>query len=237
MNFTPAPLNQANDVYGRRICAEFSDDHWAECEESARFAEECYAAMDAAGWLGITMLEELGGAGLGVIEVAIMIHATFSGGGYSAASALHVKLFDFRSVGSAGSRSSIKYNEWIGERVGRDDVWLTPMPGGTDLAGPFILDSSVEDFEYLGNPSYMPPSVALTPDIELDLALRERINARIRSPLTTRHVPTDIFAVEAVPRTLTGKKLALLINKLLLGHALAAVVNPDSMAQPESLGW
>ncbi|MNL85238.1 acetoacetyl-CoA synthetase [compost metagenome] len=43
--------------------------------------------------------------------------------------------------------------------------------------------------------------------------------------------------VEGIPRTLSGKKLELPIKKLLLGHALAAVVNPDSMANPECLEW
>lgn len=265
-------------------------------------------------------------------------------------------LSKLRSVGSTGSPLSAECYEWINERVGRDDVWLTPMSGGTDLAGPFIggvpispvylgemqcrvlgaavyafdeagqpltdkvgelvctqpmpcmplyfwndpdnkrylesyydtypgvwrhgdwisitprggaviygrsdatinrhgirmgtselyravealpeiLDCLVVDLEYLGKPSYMPLFVVLKPGMELDLALRERINARIRSALTARHVPNDIFVVKAVPRTLSGKKLELPIKKLLLGHALAAVVNPDSMANPESLGW
>ena len=46
------------------------------------------------GWLGITMPEDVGGANLGVTEAAIMMHAcTMSGGGYSAASAIHINLF------------------------------------------------------------------------------------------------------------------------------------------------
>ena len=50
--------------------------------------------MAAGGWLGITMPEELGGSGLGVTEAAIMMHAaSSSGGGYSAASAIHINLF------------------------------------------------------------------------------------------------------------------------------------------------
>ena len=46
------------------------------------------------GWLGITTPEEVGGANLGMTEAAIMMHAcTRSGGGYSAASAIHINLF------------------------------------------------------------------------------------------------------------------------------------------------
>jgi acyl-CoA dehydrogenase len=55
--------------------------------------------MADAGWLGITMPEELGGAGLGVTEAALMMHTvTSSAGGYSAASTLHLNLFGPHAV-------------------------------------------------------------------------------------------------------------------------------------------
>ena len=77
-----------------QICAEFGDDYWTKCEEDARFPEEYYRLMADQGWLGITMPEDVGGANLGVTEAAIMMHAcTMSGGGYSAASAIHINLF------------------------------------------------------------------------------------------------------------------------------------------------
>ncbi len=77
-----------------QICAEFNDDYWTKCEEEARFPEEYYRLMADQGWLGITMPEDVGGANLGVTEAAVMMHAcTMSGGGYSAASAIHINLF------------------------------------------------------------------------------------------------------------------------------------------------
>jgi acetoacetyl-CoA synthetase len=48
-------------------------------------------------------------------------------------------------------------------------------------------------------------------------------------------VPTEIFAVTDVPRTLTGKKMELPIRKLLLGHPLEKVASPGAMANPDSL--
>jgi acyl-CoA dehydrogenase len=46
-------------------------------------------------WLGITMPEERGGAGLGVTEAAIMMHEVAShGGGMTSASAVHINLSD-----------------------------------------------------------------------------------------------------------------------------------------------
>lgn len=87
------------DANVRKVCAAFPDEYWGECDEAGRFPQEFYAAMAAAGWLGITMPEELGGAGLGVTEAAIMMHAvTSSNGGYSAASTLHLNIFGPHSI-------------------------------------------------------------------------------------------------------------------------------------------
>ena len=102
---------------------------------------------------------------------------------------------------------------------------------------PEVLDSMVVDLEYLGKDSYMPLFVALRPGVTLDDTLRGRINAAIRSALSPRFVPDDIFAVAEIPRTLSGKKQELPIKKLLLGQPLAKVVNKDAMANPGCLGW
>ena len=102
---------------------------------------------------------------------------------------------------------------------------------------PEVLDSMVVDLEYLGKNSYMPLFVALRPGVELDSAMRERINKAIRSALSPRFVPDDIFAVAEIPRTLSGKKQELPIKKLLLGQPLAKVVNKDAMANPGCLDW
>jgi acyl-CoA dehydrogenase len=77
-----------------KICARFGDDYWTECDQTPRFPHEFHKAMADAGYLGITMPEDLGGSGLGVTEAAIMMHAvTQGGGGMAAASTLHINLF------------------------------------------------------------------------------------------------------------------------------------------------
>lgn len=99
MDFTFTEQQQAIDDAVRRICADFDDSYWTDCEENARFPHEYHRAMADGGWLGITMPEELGGAGLGVTEAAIMMQAcTSSGGGYTAASAIHINLFGPHAV-------------------------------------------------------------------------------------------------------------------------------------------
>jgi acetoacetyl-CoA synthetase len=100
-----------------------------------------------------------------------------------------------------------------------------------------VLDSMVVDLEYLGRESYMPLFVVLKPGIALDDELRNRLLASIRTGLSARHVPNNVFVVPAIPRTLTGKKLELPIKKLLLGQPAEKVTNPGAMANPESLDW
>ena len=102
---------------------------------------------------------------------------------------------------------------------------------------PEVLDSLVVDLEYLGRESYMPLFVVLRAGVVLDDALRARINAAVRTALSPRFVPDDLFAVAEVPRTLSGKKQELPIKKLLLGQPIEKVVNKDAMANPGCLDW
>ncbi len=100
-----------------------------------------------------------------------------------------------------------------------------------------VLDSLVVDLEYLGRESWMPLFVVLREGLTLDEALEKRLRGAIRSALSARHVPNDIFQVAAIPRTLSGKKMELPVKKLLMGAALEKVLNPDAMANAECVAW
>ncbi|MDQ0086164.1 acetoacetyl-CoA synthetase [Variovorax boronicumulans] len=102
---------------------------------------------------------------------------------------------------------------------------------------PEVLDSMVVDLEYLGRDSYMPLFVVLRPGVSLDDAMRTRLNNAIKTSLSPRFVPNDIFQVAEIPRTLSGKKQELPIKKLLLGQPIEKVVNREAMANPGSLDW
>ncbi|MDB5969105.1 MAG: acyl-CoA dehydrogenase [Hydrocarboniphaga sp.] len=122
MDFSLTELQREIDTSVRKVCADFTDDYWHECDENARFPEEFYAAMAAAGWLGITMPEELGGAGLGVTEAAIMMHAVANcGGGQSAASSIHINLFGPHAIVVHGTDEQKKR-------------WLVPLIQGREKA-------------------------------------------------------------------------------------------------------
>ncbi|MBC7603625.1 MAG: acetoacetate--CoA ligase [Ramlibacter sp.] len=102
---------------------------------------------------------------------------------------------------------------------------------------PEVLDSMVVDLEFLGRESYMPLFVVLRPDVTLDDAIRARINNAIKTALSPRFIPNEIFQVTEIPRTLSGKKQELPIKKLLLGQPIEKVVNRDAMANPACLDW
>jgi acetoacetyl-CoA synthetase len=102
---------------------------------------------------------------------------------------------------------------------------------------PEVLDALVVDLEYLGRESYMPLFVVLRPGALLDEGMKARIKNAIKTALSPRFVPDDIFQVAEVPRTLSGKKQELPIKKLLLGQPLEKVVNKDAMANPGCLDW
>ena len=100
-----------------------------------------------------------------------------------------------------------------------------------------VDDSLVVDLEYLGRESWMALFVQLRPGTALDEALKSRICQALRSELSPRYVPNEITAVEAIPRTTTGKKLELPVKKLLLGHPPEKVVKRDTLANPAALDW
>ena len=102
---------------------------------------------------------------------------------------------------------------------------------------PEVLDSMVVDLEYLGRESYMPLFVVLREGVALDGVMRSRLNNAIKTALSPRFVPNDIFQVMEIPRTLSGKKQELPIKKLLLGQPIEKVINTEAMANPGCLAW
>jgi acetoacetyl-CoA synthetase len=102
---------------------------------------------------------------------------------------------------------------------------------------PEVMDSMVVDLEYLGRESYMPLFVVLRDGLVLDDGMRTKLVDAIKTALSPRFVPNDIFQVAEIPRTLSGKKQELPIKKLLLGQPLDKVVNREAMANPGCLDW
>ncbi len=99
MDFTLSPEQAAVRESIVRLCADFPDDYWLARDRDGVFPHEFHRAMADGGWLGIAMPPEYGGAGLGILEAAIMMEAVAgSGACMSGASAIHMNIFGLHPV-------------------------------------------------------------------------------------------------------------------------------------------
>ena len=108
----------------RSVVTRFGDDYWLARDDDGEFPRAFHRAMAEAGWLGITMPEEYGGAGLGVTEAAIMMHEVASqGGGMAAASSVHIDLFGPHPIVVKGAPE--QKARWVPRLIaGEDQVGL-----------------------------------------------------------------------------------------------------------------
>ncbi|MFI0738809.1 acetoacetate--CoA ligase [Streptomyces sp. NPDC021100] len=102
---------------------------------------------------------------------------------------------------------------------------------------PEIRESLVIGVEEPDGGYWMPLFVHLAPGATLDDALLDRIKRTIREQLSPRHVPDEVIAVEAVPHTLTGKRIEVPVKRLLQGTPLEQAVNPGSVDNPALLSF
>jgi acyl-CoA dehydrogenase len=104
------------------ICADFTDEYWLKKDREGGFPEDFYLAMATAGWLGIAMPPEYGGAGLGISEACLMLETVAASGACLAgASAIHMNVFGLHPVVVHGSS----------EQKAR---WLPPIIQGRNKA-------------------------------------------------------------------------------------------------------
>lgn len=117
-----------------RLCAGFDADYWRKTDETGEFPEAFVAAMAAGGWLGTAMPTELGGAGLGLTEAALVMQAVAqSGAGFSGASAMHLNIFGPMPIVRYGSQAL--RNRAIPRLMSGDDkicIGITEPDSGLD---------------------------------------------------------------------------------------------------------
>jgi acyl-CoA dehydrogenase len=83
----------------RALAAKFDDTYWRRCDAEHAFPWEFYQAFAEAGWLGIAIPRELGGAGLGITEASLLLEeVAASGAAMNGATALHLTIFGLNPV-------------------------------------------------------------------------------------------------------------------------------------------
>jgi acetoacetyl-CoA synthetase len=74
--------------------------------------------------------------------------------------------------------------------------------------------------------------VVLKDEDVLTPELIKRINDNIRTKATPRHVPSKVYQVDDIPRTISGKKVEIAVTKIINGELIE---NKDALANPSSL--
>ena len=79
----------------RDICSEFDDAYWRQCAREGEYPHEFVDTLAEEGWLGALIPMEYGGAGMSTPEVVVMMEEiAASGGGFSAAQAVHGGIYN-----------------------------------------------------------------------------------------------------------------------------------------------
>ena len=100
-----------------------------------------------------------------------------------------------------------------------------------------IVDALVVDLPRPGTDGWMPLFVVLREGAELDEELPREIARRVREQCSPRHVPDQVFAIDEVPRTLSGKVLEVPVKRILMGTPAEKAASRDSLANPTALDY
>jgi acetoacetyl-CoA synthetase len=102
---------------------------------------------------------------------------------------------------------------------------------------PEIDDSLIVNLDLPHGRFFMPLFVKLKDGLKLDESIAERIRATLRREYSPRHVPDRIYQVDAIPFTLTGKKMEVPVRKILMGVDPDKAANRDAVANPHALDY
>ena len=98
-----------------------------------------------------------------------------------------------------------------------------------------VEDSLVVNYVNRQEEDRMPLFVKLKSGVPLNDALVKLIKQTIRQSTSPRHVPDEVIAIEAVPYTISGKKMETPIKKILEGADPEKVVKKDAMQNPMAI--
>jgi acetoacetyl-CoA synthetase len=118
-----------------------------------------------------------------------------------------------------------------GIRMGTSEIYRAVL-GIDDIVDALVVDvPSVPP----GGDSWMPLFVVLREGAELSDALSREIARRVREECSPRHVPSDVFVIAEVPRTLSGKLLEVPVKRILMGTPVDQAASRDSLQNPAAL--
>ncbi len=117
-----------------------------------------------------------------------------------------------------------------GVRMGSADIY-TAVEGLADVADSLVIGVELSDGGY-----YMPLFLVPAPGASIE-DVESEAKMAIRTRLSPRHVPDEIIEVDAIPRTLTGKKLEVPIKRMMMGVPMAETVDLEAVDNPDAVRW
>ena len=118
-----------------------------------------------------------------------------------------------------------------GVRMGSSDIYHV-VEQLDEIAEALVVGVERPEGEY-----WMPLFVVLNPGGDLDDVLTGKIRRAIREGASPRHVPDEIVAVPAIPRTLSDKKMEVPVKKLFMGVALDKAANIGATRSPQAVEY
>jgi acetoacetyl-CoA synthetase len=118
-----------------------------------------------------------------------------------------------------------------GIRMGTSEIYRAVL--GIDA----IVDALVVDVPRPGTDGWMPLFVVMREGAELGEEVPREIARRVRERCSPRHVPDEVFEIDEVPRTLSGKVLEVPVKRILMGTPVEKAASRDSLANPAALDY
>ncbi|MCC5915163.1 MAG: acetoacetate--CoA ligase [Balneolaceae bacterium] len=115
-----------------------------------------------------------------------------------------------------------------GIRIGTAEIYavLDQMEG--------IRDSLIVNIEQEDGRDTMPLFVVLDDGVGLE-EINPKIKKELKAQCSPRHLPDEVIAVQAIPYTLSGKKMEVPVKKALMGMDIKKAMNKDAMKNPEAM--
>jgi acetoacetyl-CoA synthetase len=138
--------------------------------------------------------------------------------------------FNSRGGSYVYGRSDSTLNRF-GVRIGTAEIYRA-LESLNEVEDSLIVNLNLQDGKF-----FMPLFVKLSDTLVLNEEIKEKICKKLRTECSPRHVPDEINQINAIPYTLTGKKLEIPVRKILLGTPAENAANPGAMANPQSLDY
>ena len=150
MDFTESEEQKLIRESVRKLCSAFPDEYWEQHDREGKFPDEYFNVMAEAGWLGIAIPEQYGGAGKGLQEAAIILEeVAASGAAMNGATPVHLSIFGMHPVVKHGSNDMCeKYLPAVAEGKLHVAFGVTEPNAGSDT-------TSIETFARLQGDHYI----------------------------------------------------------------------------------